>query len=387
MSKAQQNFTIVVNWKLKGFGCAKVCSYCNWRDSKFLPHGGQSAEAISAFITQCKKSFVTISGGADPLYKFEEYGDQLLAMIKTIKEHGFKVRIITREVQHIAKLRGMVDYFSISLDADVMEEIKAHQSGWTDLDIEYSLVLPPIPTADIVRLKPQYAALRSILGKRLVLRENLNSIFPLDFKLLSFGHSGIVYVPKSLCLSGRYLATIDSTGSDLVQDNEGLATFLMGNPNVYLFGSMVKHLVNPKVHMEYADIDVIALSSDVLESLQAQFSYTFKATSPSDSYPRYYIGKSTRAGKTIQLLMMHSASDALQFLRSAQYDVDRIGYSNHRFFFDPKIGEAATRNAIDTKRVKLIKGPRSMDLFHITRPRTEQIHRIKLLDRGFAIAE
>jgi hypothetical protein len=118
MKPTSPNFTIIVNWKAKGFGCAKVCSYCNWRDSALLPHGGQTAEDVSTFIGQCTKSFITLSGGAEPLYKFNEYGGQLLDMIRTIKAHGFKVRIITREVQHVSKLKGIVDHFSISLDAD-----------------------------------------------------------------------------------------------------------------------------------------------------------------------------------------------------------------------------------------------------------------------------
>lgn len=82
MITAHPNYTIVVNWMKKGFGCAKVCSYCNWRDSPLLPHGSQSADAIAAFLQHCKKPFITISGGADPIFRFAEYGDQLLAMIK-----------------------------------------------------------------------------------------------------------------------------------------------------------------------------------------------------------------------------------------------------------------------------------------------------------------
>ncbi|NML61180.1 hypothetical protein HHL21_08815 [Massilia sp. RP-1-19] len=81
-------------------------------------------------------------------------------MIAVIKAHGFRVRLITREVQHIAKLRGVVDHFSISLDADVLDEIDQHRADWAGLDIDYSLVLPAIPSADLVRIKPQYAALR-----------------------------------------------------------------------------------------------------------------------------------------------------------------------------------------------------------------------------------
>jgi hypothetical protein len=219
MNTAHPNYTIVVNWMKKGFGCAKVCSYCNWRDSPLLPHGGQSADAISAFIKQCRKPFITISGGADPLFRIADYGDQLMAMTAVINAHGLNVRVITREVQHIAKLRGIVDYFSVSLDEEVLADLTRYQGDWAGLDIEYSLVLPPLPTADLVRLKPQYAALYRQLGRRLVFRENLNSLYFVDMKALSFGHTGIVFVPKALCLDGRYLSTIDCTGHDLVQDH------------------------------------------------------------------------------------------------------------------------------------------------------------------------
>lgn len=387
MKSYQENFTIIVNWKSKGFGCIKACGYCNWRDSLLLPHGGQSAEAISTFIKKCTKSFITISGGADPLYRFEEYANQLLAMIRVIQTHGFKVRIITREVRHVAKLKGIVDYVSISLDAGVLDEIEHHRHEWEDMDIEYSLVLPALPTDDIITLKGQYAVLRSKLGKRLVLRENLNSIFPLDMARLSFGHSGIVLVPKSLCLSGRYLSTIDSTGHEIVQDNEGLAAYLMSQPDVMLFGGMVKHLLNPRVHIEYDDIDVIALSFDVIEVLAAKFSYEFKAVSSSDTYPRYFIGKSPRAGKPLQVILMHSMADARRFIFSGQYDVDRVGYSNHQFCFDPDAGEAVIRRAIETKQVHAVRGARSTDLFHANRPMIEQRHKLKLVRKGFAITD
>ena len=356
MNTAHPNYTIVVNWMKKGFGCAKVCSYCNWRDSPLLPHGGQSADAILAFIKQCKKPFITISGGADPLFKFKEYGDQLLAMIQVIKAHGFKVRVITREVHRIAKLRGIVDYFSVSLDGDALADLTPYQGDWEGLDIEYSLVLPPIPNADLVRLKPQYAALRAKLGIRLVLRENLNSIFTLDMKSLSFGHNGIVFVPKALCLNGRYLSTIDCTGHEIVQDNEALAGYLMGNSNAYLFGGMARHLVAPTIHPDYDDIDVIVTSTSVIDELTSRFGYTFRENPTSKNYPRYFLGRSSRAGKPIQLILMRSLGGALKFIHNAQYDVDRLAYSNHRYYCDPQVGESATLNAIKTKQARLIPG-------------------------------
>jgi hypothetical protein len=385
MKSVPQNFTIVVNWRKKGFGCGKACSYCTWRDSALLPHGGQSTNAISAFITQCKKSFITISGGADPLYRFEEYGEELRTMIDTVRQHGFRVRIITREVAHVSKLKGIVDFVSISLDTEVLEAIKPFQAEWKCMDIEYSLVLPPLPTEDIVRLKPQYAALRRTLGKRLVLRENLNSIFPLDMQRLSFGHSGIVFVPKKLCLGSRYLSTIDCIGHDIVQDNEGLAAYLMGHPDVHLFGGFVKHLVNPRVHIDYNDIDVIALDTSVMSTLGQRFGFAFTEVSESSSYPRYFIGKSTRAGKAIQLVLMNSLSDVRQFINNAQYDADRISYSNSIFHFDSTVGEHAIRDGINTKTASRIPGQRTTTLFNIHRPQIEQKHKAKLLRKGFIV--
>jgi hypothetical protein len=388
MKKTRQNFTVIVNWKKKGFGCAKACSFCNWRDSPLLPHGGQSKEAITAFIVQCNKSFITISGGADPLYQFEENSQQLLEMIQTIKDHGYKVRVITREIQHIAKLSGIVDYVSISLDTDVLDALGRYQHEWDGIDIEYSLVLPPLPTADILALKPQYFALYRHLGQRLVLRENLNSIYPLDFGKLIFGHSGIVFVAKALCLSSRYLSTVDCVGHDIVQDTERLARYLMDEPRLHLFGGFAKHLLSPRVHPEFSDIDLIALSDDVLRILEDQFAYSFKDVSQSaTSYPRYFLGKSTRAGKTIQLILMHTSADAMKFIAGSQYDADRVSYNAGRFHFDSTVGEQAIRHAIQTKQVHRIEGTRDLSLFSLHRPLVEQRHKIKLLRKGFTINE
>jgi len=379
--RAPTNFTIIVNWKARGFGCAKVCAYCNWRDSPLLPHGGQSDEAVAAFIKQCRKSFITISGGADPLYRFDLHGARLLAMAATVRSHGFRVRIITREVQHVARLRGLADWVSVSLDADVLAALQSHVHQWIGMEVEFSLVLPPLPTPELVRLKPQYAALHRGLGQRLVLRENLNSIHALDFQKLSFGHSGIVFVPKALCLASRYLTTIDCVGHDLVQDHEGLAGYLMNDPSIFLFGGFVRHLVSPTVHMEYSDIDVVALEVGVLRVLADRFGFAFSEVSTRSS-PRYFLGKSRRAGKPVQLVLMTSGADALQFVMNAQYDADRVAFSNGTYHFD---GEERVRRAIHTKRVSTVSGVRDVRLFNHNRPLIELRHKHKLLRRGFTI--
>jgi organic radical activating enzyme len=383
------NFTIIVNWKERGFGCAKACTYCNWRGSPLLPQGPQSAADVKAFIRKCDKSFITISGGGDPLCRLDENFPALLSMADTIKAEGYKVRVITREVQHVAKMTGIVDHVSISLDDDVLQQLDHHQQYWHSagqpLDIEFSLVLPPLPMADLLELKPQYAALHKRLRRRLVLRENFNSIFPVDPAAMSFGHSGIVLVPKSLCLNSRYLANVECSGHEIVQDNAALTGFLMAHPDAYLFGGFVKHLIEPTVHLEYNDIDVIALNTGVMDALSGQFGFAFKEVSPEGAYPRYFVGKSARAGKSIQLILSNSAADVKRFIFNAQYAVDRVGF-NKGFFFDPVIGEDAIHDAIRHKVAQTAPGTRCLELFQPDRLQVEQRHKSKLIKKGFLIA-
>ena len=384
MKRSDSNFTVIVNWREAGFGCIKRCNYCNWRTSALLPHGSQSGDVVAAFARQCKKSFITISGGGDPLYKFDAHQATLLSMVETIKREGYKARIITREVQHVARLKDVADHVSISLDDDVLQVLDTYRNQWIGMDVEFSLVLPPLPTAQLVALKPQYAALHRRLGRRLVLRENFNSIFPVDPTLMSFGHAGIVFVPKSLCLNSRYLSTLDCTGHDIVQDNAVLAGYLMDDPNVVLFGGVVKHLLDPVVHLEYSDIDFIALDTGVMDSLAERFAYTFKELSPRTAYPRYFMGNSGRAGKSIQVILMKSIADAERFIFNAQYQVDRVGY-RQGFIFDPAMDEAAIRQDVHTKTARLAQGSRDMQLFHSDRRQIEQRHRLKLIKKGFTV--
>lgn len=387
MTLASPNFTIVVNWRKKGFGCSKVCSYCTWRESSLLPHGPQNPEEIDKFIRQCKKSFVTISGGADPLYRFDEHQSDLMNMIRQIKSNGFRVRIITRELAHIHKLKGHVDFVSVSLDNDVLAHIPQHSPSWEGIDIEFSLVLPPLPSDLLLSLKPQYLALRQRLGKRLVLRENLNSIFPLDIEQMRFGHAGIVYVPKRLCLAGRYLSTIDCTGHQIVQDNDGLAQALMSDARVHLFGGFARHLLSPQHHLEYQDIDLIALSPQVKTDLSTCFGFTFTELGSATGHIRYFSGKPERAGKALHLIEMPDERQARHFVNNAQYDIDRFAFSNGQFLFDPKVGESAIRNAVSQKVAQRPSGHRDLSLFSRHRPAIEQLHRIKLIRKGFTILD
>lgn len=391
MYEPHPNYTILVNWgvsnqKARGFGCAKTCDYCNWRGWAGLPYQAQSTQQVAAFIASCRKRTISISGGAEPLYRLDENRLKLLGMVGVIRDHGFRTRIVTREVQHVATLSGIVDHFSISLDAEVLAGLPRYQHEWTGMDIEYSLVLPPLPTEQLQPLMPQYAALHRQLGRRLVLRENLNSLYGVDFSRLTSGHRGIVFVPKALCLSGRYLAAQEWAGHDILLDHQQLFDHLMHDPSVHLFGSAVKHMLSPAIHSEYGDIDLLTTDAAAMAQLQERFGYRFKEVSDSSaSYPRYFLGKSDRAGKSIHLVLVTSAQEAQRFTFSAQYDIDRVGFSNGSFQFDERVGEAAIRQAILTKHASHVEGSRDMTLFSTNRPSIEARHRIKLVRRGFSI--
>ncbi|MFS0756504.1 radical SAM protein [Noviherbaspirillum sp. 1P10PC] len=391
MHEQHPNYTILINWGVgnqnaRGFGCPKACHYCNWRGWAGLPHQAQTSEQVSAFIMQCKKSTISISGGAEPLYRLEENLPKLLSMVRVIQDHGFRIRVVTREATHIAKLRGIVDRFSISLDAEVLAEIPRYQHEWTGMDVEFSLVLPPLTNEQLLALMPQYAALHRQLGRRLVLRENLNSLYSVDVTKLSSGHRGIVFVPKALCLSGRYLATREWAGHDILLDHQQLFAYLMQEPHIHIFGGAVKHMLSPSSHSDFADIDLVATSVDVMADLQKRFGYRFKEVSETaTSYPRYFLGKSSRAGKAIHLVLVKNAEEAQQFILAAQYDIDRVGYCGGRFFFDERIGEAAIRQAIRSKQATLTPGKRDMTLFSANRPLIEARHRIKLIRHGYDI--
>jgi hypothetical protein len=344
----------------------------------------QQEEAIRTFIRKCRKSFITISGGGDPLFRLGENLGALSKVGSIIREEGYKVRLITREVQHLHEVTNLVDHVSISLDADVLAMIDQHSHHWEGIDVEYSLVLPPLPSHELKGLMPQYAALHRRLGRRLVLRENFNSTWSIDSSSLSIGHSGVVFVPKSLCLDGRYLAATECAGREIIQDNGEVIRWLMDHPSAVLFGGVVKHLLEQAVHLEYADIDLIALDADLMRMLSEKFGYTFQKQSSDGAYPAYFQGRSPKAGKEIQVVLLSSLADAERFVFNAQYVVDRAAH-HQGFIFDPEVGEGRVRAALKSKLAEVVGGGRDIALFHHDRVQVEQRHRMKLIKKGFTI--
>jgi hypothetical protein len=188
--------------------------------------------------------------------------------------------------------------------------------------------------------------------------------------------------------ASRSCAAIEYAGHQKAHDIAELVRWLMATPGTYIFGGLIRHIINPTVHTEFGDIDLIALTTATMTELGATFGYVFREVSRPGQFPRYFLGKSPRVHKPIQLLLMRSHTEAMQFaVDGPQYDIDRVAFTDGRFYFDQIIGEAATRHAISVKRASLFKGPRDLSHFANYRPQIEQRHRLKLIQKGFAIID
>lgn len=186
----------------------------------------------------------------------------------------------------------------------------------------------------------------------------------------------------------RSCPTIEYTGHRKPHELIVLVSWLMAAPRMYIFGGLLRHIINPIVHAEFGDIDLIALDTTTMNRLSDTFGYEFREVSRPGQFPRYFLAKSPLVPKSIQLILMRSHTEAMQFaIGGPQYDIDRIAFSEGLFHFDPIIGEVIIWHAINTKRASLVKGPRDLTHFAKNRPQIEQRHRLKLIQKGFAIIE
>jgi len=180
------------------------------------------------------------------------------------------------------------------------------------------------------------------------------------------------------------LSDLDRTA----RETSRLVRWLMVSPRTYIFGGLLKHIVNPAVHPEFGDIDLIALDIETMDRLRDVFGYAFREVSKPGSSPRYYLAKSPKVSRPIQLILMRSHAEAMQFtIEGPQFQLDRAAFSEGRYYFDPVIGEAAIRHDINTKQARLVTAPRNLTHFAKHRQQIELRHRLKLLQKGFTIID
>lgn len=167
-----------------------------------------------------------------------------------------------------------------------------------------------------------------------------------------------------------------------------MVSWLLAAPRTYIFGGLLRTLINPVVHADFGDIDLIGLDTALMDRINDTFGYVFKEVSRRGQFPRYFLAKSALVSKPIQLVLMRSHAEAVQFaVDGPQYDIDRVMYGEGRYWCDETIGEAAIRHAINTKRASLFTGQRDLCHFAIHRPQIEERHRLKLIQKRFVIID
>jgi len=379
------NFTVITNFSNK-FACRKSCPYCSWNKSRLLPHGLQDKSKIVNFICECKKDFITISGGGDPLYNHSETKGDFFALVNLIKEHGYKVRVITREIDNIKYIIDHVDHISVSLDNEVFNDKSFIEFSRLTDKIEFSIVLPPYDTDNIIKLLPYYSELKSKVNGRLVLRENLDSTFKVDWnEVLKKNKAELLFVPKEICLKSRYLATDDVEGFDLMTNKEELYKEITSQ-DILLFGGFLRHRLSPEEFTNYSDIDMCIIGNHHLENLEDKFGYKFLSLSEPEQYPQYYIGRTDKMDSVeLHVVQFKDYTDAEEFIFNSQLDIDRMYMSGGVIITNGTRFEEIAKKLIKKEATKTPMNERKLNLFHHNRVFIEKKYESKLIKKGWII--
>jgi len=259
------NSTIVVNYSNTKFGCSRSCKYCNWYKSPFLPNHTYDWDRMEQFIVGTKKSFVTISGGGDPLFNIDVEPDNLntlVKILKLIKSAGKSTRIITREVSKIHLIPvELVDHISLSVDDIVLKDLGKIV---LPLDISYELTLVSPPNADEKSLEKflnRVLIIKRAYNIPVTVRQNVNNLIdPSQDKLLPMAvKKNIKVVTSDLCLhkSKYFINDTVYTGYETTPNfREELLKFTGLNPTSIVFGSAVRNYVRGNRFPYFKDIDL-----------------------------------------------------------------------------------------------------------------------------------
>jgi len=298
LTEKKYNYSVIVNHgDENNFGCSRRCAYCNWQRLKKF---GKSLPDISDENFENAKSYITISGGGDPLWSGnnDSVMDYIPFLLEQIVAKGYKPRIITRELANFKRIKeetGINIYLSLSYDEIVYHEIINN----VDLKIflkqmakagmmEMTIVADPwldinelaSQVRNIVRLQIQSGAIFPI-----TIRENLRSIKYLRKDLVhnilenireSSGFDvNLRWLPAKVCLEDNIYITAphrcfnDRTklfGKYITPNYMEVFNIASNNQHYALFGSVAKYIAMYQYFQEnkmnlqnlpvYNDIDV-----------------------------------------------------------------------------------------------------------------------------------
>ena len=168
---------------------------------------------------------------------------------------------------------------------------------------------------------------------------------------------------------------------------QGLLHWMIGVHGLYIYGGLLKRIIDPASTVPLGDVDVIALDAKVMEVMTERFGIAFRPVNTTTRTP-YFIGK-TRHGdaKIVHLALLCSHEQAMRYVMNNQLDIDRLVLSNHHLFSDPNVDLRALCYAIRAKRATRVQGTRDMALFAKNRPQIEHHYEVRLRRKGYTVID
>jgi hypothetical protein len=169
---------------------------------------------------------------------------------------------------------------------------------------------------------------------------------------------------------------------------QGLLHWMIGTHGLYIYGGLLKKIIDPVSTVPLGDVDIIALDATVMNVMTNRFGIVFRRVNTTITRTPYFIGKAGRGGgKTIHLVLLRSHEQAMRYVMNNQFDIDRLALSNHHFFFDPNYDLDAICNAIRKKHATRVQGTRDMILFAKNRPQIERHYEVRLRRKGYIVTD
>ncbi|WP_296000044.1 hypothetical protein [Rugamonas sp.] len=184
--------------------------------------------------------------------------------------------------------------------------------------------------------------------------------------------------------AGPHLATL----AESERLPQGLLHWMINVHGLYIYGGLLKRIIDETSSVPLGDVDVIALDAKVMQVMTERFGIVFRRVHTTSTHMHYFIGKAGRGNnKIIHLVLLRSHEQAMRYIMNNQFNIDRLALSNHHIFFDPKCGLDAICNAIRAKRATRIQGARDMTLFAKNRQQIERHYSMRLRRKGYIVID
>jgi hypothetical protein len=184
--------------------------------------------------------------------------------------------------------------------------------------------------------------------------------------------------------TGPYLAALaDAEGLP-----HGLLHWMIGVQGVYVYGGLLKRIIDPASTVPLGDLDVIALDASVIDIMAERFGIVFLRVKTAPTRTPFFIGKAGRGtAKIVHLALLRSHEQVMRYITNNQFDIDRLALSDHHIVCDPNLDLDTVCNAIRCKRATRVQGERDTALFAKNRPQIERNYEVRLRRKGYRVID